>query len=81
MSTTTTTQCEKVKKTLLNRGYITARQAYCMGIMRLASRISDIKERDIEFMERYLIKTEMIKVRNGDGSYSHVAKYSLVKRG
>ena len=74
------TQIEKVEKALLNRGYITARQAYHMGIMRLASVIWTIKNEDIEFSSKYLIKTETLKVKNRDGSYSYVAKYSLLKR-
>lgn len=74
------TQVEKVKKALLNRGYITARQAYHMGIMRLASIIWTIKNEDVEFSSKYLIKTETLKVKNRDGSLSYVAKYILLKR-
>lgn len=74
------TQREKVKKALLNRGYITARQAYHMGIMRLASIIWAIKNEDVEFSEKYLIITDTLKVKNRDGSFSYVAKYRLVKR-
>ena len=74
------TQIEKVKKTLLNRGYITARQAYHMGIMRLASIIWTIKNEDVEFSSKYLIKTETLKVKNRDGSFSYVAKYILIRR-
>lgn len=74
------TQVEKVKKALLNRGYITARQAYHMGIMRLASIIWTIKNEDVEFSSKYLIKTETLKVKNRDGSFSYVAKYVLIRR-
>lgn len=74
------TQIEKVKKTLLNRGYITARQAFLMGIMRLSAIIYEIKNNDPEFMSNYLIVTDTIKVKNRDGSFSYVAKYRLVKR-
>ena len=74
------TQKEKVKKALLNRGYITARQAYHMGIMRLASIIWTIKNEDIDFSSKYLINTETLKVKNRDGSFSYVAKYVLIKR-
>lgn len=73
------TQCEKIFEHLLNRGSITARQAYHMGIMRLASRISDLKK-DPEINRDYLIKTEPLKVKNRDGSTSYVAKYLLIKR-
>ena len=74
------TQVEKVEKALLNRGYITARQAYHMGIMRLASIIWTIKNEDVEFSSKYLITTETLKVKNRDGSFSYVAKYVLIKR-
>ena len=73
------TQCEKIFDHLLNRGSITARQAYHLGIMRLASRIADLKE-DPEIAMKYSIKTETIKVENRDGSHSYVAKYSLVRK-
>lgn len=74
------TQREKVKKALLNRGYITARQAYHMGIMRLASIIWTIKNEDDEFMSEYIITSVPLKVKNRDGSSSVVAKYCLSKR-
>ena len=73
-------QREKVKKALLNRGYITARQAFHMGIMRLASIIHYLKNEDVEFYKDYSIKTDTIRVKNRDGSYSYVAKYVLLKR-
>lgn len=76
------TQREKVEKTLLNRGYITARQAYHQGIMRLAPIIWSIKNDEYsEFSKTYYITTEDIKVKNRDGSYSWVAKYILNKKG
>jgi hypothetical protein len=74
------TQREKVKKALFNRGYITARQAYHMGIMRLASIIWALKNEDVEFSEKYEIRTDTLKVKNRDGSFSYVAKYVLMKR-
>ena len=73
------TQCEKILEHLKNRGSITARQAYHMGIMRLASRIADLKK-DPEVAIDYIIKTDTMKVKNRDGSHSYVAKYSLVKK-
>ena len=73
------TQCEKILEHLKNRGSITARQAYHMGIMRLASRIADLKK-DPEVAIDYTIKTDTMKVKNRDGSHSYVAKYSLVKK-
>lgn len=66
------TQCEKILNYIEEHGSITARQAYKLGIMRLASRISDLRR------EGHLIKTEDIKVKNRDGSHSYIAKYSLI---
>lgn len=67
----TMTQCEKVLEFIKTHGSITARQAYHMGIMRLASRISDLRRAG------YKIKTEDVKVKNRDGSSSYIAKYSF----
>lgn len=68
------TQCEKILNYIEEHGSITARQAYKLGIMRLASRISDLRR------EGHLIKTEDIKVKNRDGSHSYIAKYSIIKK-
>jgi hypothetical protein len=68
------TQCEKILNYIEEHGSITARQAYKLGIMRLASRISDLRR------EGHLIKTEDIKVKNRDGSHSYIAKYSFIKK-
>lgn len=69
------TQCEKVIRYIEIHGSITAREAYWnLGIMRLASRISDLKR------QGYLIKSEDIKVTNRDGSVSWVSKYSFLER-
>ena len=67
------TQCEKILNYIEEHGSIDARQAYKLGIMRLASRISDLRSAGIK------IRTEMKKVENIDGSSSHVAVYSLLK--
>ena len=69
----TMTQCEKVLEFIKTHGSITARQAYHMGIMRLASRISDLRRAG------YKIKTEDVKVKNRDGSNSYIAKYSFLE--
>lgn len=69
----TMTQCEKVLEFIKTHGSITARQAYHMGIMRLASRISDLRRAG------YKIKTEDVKVKNRDGSSSYIAKYSFLE--
>lgn len=67
------TQTEKILNYMNEHGSITARQAYKMGIMRLASRISDLR------CAGYRIKTENVKVKNRDGSHSHIAKYSMME--
>ena len=69
----TMTQCEKILDFMKTHGSITARQAYHMGIMRLASRISDLRTAG------YKIKTEDVKVKNRDGSHSYIAKYSFME--
>lgn len=68
-----TTQCEKIQKYMESFGSITQREAIMLGIYRLASRIHDLKENGIG------IKTEMIEVKNADGTKSHVARYSLIE--
>lgn len=67
------TQSEKILNFIKTHGSITAKQAYHMGIMRLASRISDLKR------DGHKIKSETVKVKNRDGSHSYVAKYSFLK--
>ena len=53
--------------------WITQRDAYKLGIMRLASRINDMKRLG------YWIATDFITVENADGSKSRVAEYKIVK--
>ena len=67
------TQCERIIEYMKTHGSITARQAYHLGIMRLASRISDLRRAGV------LIKSEDVKVKNRDGTHSYIAKYSLLK--
>lgn len=62
------TQCEKIVDFMKTNGSITDRQA-----TRLASRIWDLKHAGFK------IKMDFIKVKNQDGSYSHVGKYSFLK--
>lgn len=69
----TITQCEKVLNYMKDHGSITSRQAYHLGIMRLASRISELKTAG------YKIKSESVKVKNRDGSSTYIAKYSFLK--
>ena len=68
-----TTQCEKIKHFMECFGSITQREAICLGVYRLSSRIHDLKEQGTG------VKTEMIEVKNKDGSTSHVARYSLIE--
>lgn len=44
-----------------------------LGILRLASRISDLKRENVK------IETEMIKVKNRWNEDCHVARYTLAK--
>lgn len=67
------TQVEKITEFMTAHGSITARDAYKLGIMRLASRISDMRRAGIP------IKSEEVKVKNRDGSYSYIAKYSFLE--
>lgn len=67
------TQCEKIVEYMKTHGSITARQAYHLGIMRLASRISELRAAGMR------IKTEDVKVKNRDGSFSYIAKYSFLE--
>lgn len=65
------TQIDKIANFINEHGSITDRQAYGrLGVGRLASRIFDMKQAG------FSIKTETIKVRNRDGSFSHVSRYS-----
>lgn len=65
------TQREKIVAYIKEHGSITAREAdRKLGVMRLASRIGELR-RD------YIIRTEMIRVKNGDGSHSSVARYTI----
>lgn len=65
------TQCEKIVAYIKEHGSITAREAdRKLGCMRLASRISELR-RD------YIIKTEMVRVKNKDGSYSSIGRYTI----
>lgn len=66
------TQNERIIKHLQDKGSITAREADSeYGIMRLASRISDLKRNG------YNIKVETVTAKNRYGEPVHFAKYSL----
>lgn len=68
------TQCETVLNYIEEHGSITARQAYKLGIMRLASRISDLKKAGFD------IKSDTVKVKCRDGSVTYVSRYSMRKK-
>ena len=53
--------------------WITQRDAYRLGIYRLASRISDMKQMG------YQILTEYVRVTNVDGTSSRIARYKIIK--
>lgn len=66
------TQCEKIIRVLEDSGSITSWEAMQeFGIMRLASRINDLKKAG------YNIDREMIKSTNRYGETVRYAKYTL----
>lgn len=67
------TQCERILKALQENGSITSLEAMQeFGIMRLASRINDLKRAGFN------ISREMIKGKNRHGEPITYAKYTLV---
>lgn len=66
-------QREVVLNYIKDHGSITARQAYHLGIMRLASRISDLKKAGFDII------SDTVKVKNRDGSFAYVSRYSIRK--
>lgn len=72
MARQTVTQCEKIVRYMKMFGKITARDAMIdIGCMRLASRIHDLKRMG------YGISSEMVKVKNRDGSETYISVYHL----
>ena len=68
------TQCERIMRHLEDYGSITSAEAmFEYGIMRLASRISDLKKLKI------LIEKEMVRGKNRYGEPTHYAKYTLIR--
>lgn len=64
------TQCERVKNYIDEFGSITALDAMRdLGVMRLASRISDLKDRG------YAIISETVPVKNRYGEQTYIARY------
>lgn len=69
----TPTQEEKILRFMREYKHITQRQANRLGVMRLASRISDMR------MDGHKIDVELIPVKNADGTKTRVAQYTLIK--
>nr|DAM44112.1 MAG TPA: helix-turn-helix domain protein [Caudoviricetes sp.] len=70
------TQCERVLRHMKDYGSITSAEAMTeYGIMRLASRISDLKKLG------FPIKKEMVSGKNRYGEPTSYAQYSIVAAG
>lgn len=66
------TQAQRVLDYMDEFGGITQLEALRdLGVMRLASRIADLKKQD------YPIKSEMVSVKNRYGESCHIKRYSL----
>jgi hypothetical protein len=70
---TKVTQIQKIVEFCKAHTWITQRDAYKLGIYRLASRIYDMVQMGFAIIDEY------IKVENADGSSSYVKRYSIVK--
>lgn len=70
------TQCERVLRHMNDFGSITSAEAMTeYGIMRLASRISDLKKLG------FPIKKEMVSGKNRYGEPTSYAQYSIITAG
>lgn len=70
------TQCERVLRHMKDYGSITSAEAMTeYGIMRLASRISDLKKLG------FPIKKEMVSGKNRYGEPTSYARYSIITAG
>lgn len=66
------TQCERLVAYMRDYGSITSAEAMSeLGIMRLASRIADLKEMGMQ------IESRMVKGVNRFGQPTHFTRYSL----
>lgn len=66
------TQCERLVAYMRDYGSITSAEAMSeLGIMRLASRIADLKEMGMQ------IESKMVKGVNRFGQPTHFTRYSL----
>lgn len=68
------TQNQKIVDFCKAHTWITQRDAYKLGIYRLASRIWDMEQLGFVFIDEY------IKVENADGTTSYVKRYAIAKR-
>lgn len=67
------TQAQDVLEFMRKNGSITRRQAdYELGVMRLASRINELKRKGHD------IKSEPVRVKARNGRSTYIARYSLV---
>lgn len=70
------TQCQRIVRHLEDYGSINPLEAMVeYGIMRLASRINDLKN------QGYLISTNIVKGNNRYGEPTHYAVYRLITEG
>lgn len=70
------TQCERVLRHMKDYGSITSAEAMTeYGIMRLASRISDLKKLG------FPIRKEMVSGKNRYGEPTSYARYSIITAG
>lgn len=68
------TQCERIIKYIRDFGSISTWQAFSeLGVVRLASRIYDLKE------QGYVFKKERIFTNNRHGEKTHYDEYRLVE--
>ena len=65
------TQCERILDYMYAHGGITQYEALNLGVLRLASRISEIRKNGFE------IESKMVKVQNRYGETCRVKRYSL----
>ena len=69
-----TTQCQRIIRHLKDFGSISSLEAMSeYGIMRLASRITDLKR------QGYCFSVPMVKGQNRYGEPTHYAVYTLIK--
>ena len=69
------TQTEKIEEFIRNHGSITQREAITyLHCYRLGARIYDLENK-----KGVPVVHEMVRVKNADGSFTHIARYSLAE--